>query len=153
MKRFLLALSLAVVVLGVLLYFTPQPVQNFIADFPPTSQVFVYCRQTSLTATNMGNGFLVQCQVANLRETLESCSQIDGISVKIDGDGQMFVELQQQLGLSVYSVQQLEDLQIVCGYSRKILGGISLDNTTVNVQMAFDGNTITLGCPLILDSY
>lgn len=153
MKRFLLVLALAVVMLGVMLYFAPKPFENIIAEFPQSCQVFVYCRQTTLDATDMGNGFLVQCTVETLHDTLSQCAGVDGISVKIAGDEQVFAQLQQRIGLRVYSVQQLENLQIVCGHSNKIIEGIWLDGNNVNLQMAFDGNTITLGCPLILDSY
>ena len=153
MKRFLVVLALIAVMLGVLLYFAPQPFENFIADFSQPCEVFVYCRQTTLSATDMGNGFLVECRADNLNETLSNCVQVDGISVKIAGDEQTFTALQQQLKLKVYSVQQLDNLQILCGHSNKIAGGIYLDGQVVNIQMAFDGETITLGCPLILDSY
>ena len=153
MKRFLVVLALTVVTLGVMLYFAPKPFQNFIAEFPPSCSVFVYCRETSLPATDMGNGFLVECRADAFAQTLSGCKQIDGISVKFAGDEQTFVALQSKLGVSVYSVQNLDKLRVLCGHSNKISGGILLDGKVVNVQMAFDGNVITLGCPLILDSY
>lgn len=153
MKRFLVVLALTVVLLGVMLYFAPKPFENLIGNFAPNSSVFVYCRQTSLNAINMGNGFLVECSVETLPRTLQMCSQVDGISVKIAGNEQTFCTLLKRLQMEVCSVQQLGNLQVVCGRSSKISGGIVLDGKSVNLQMAFDGNTITLGSPLILDSY
>lgn len=153
MKRFLVVLALTVVLLGVMLYFAPKPFENLIGNFSPTSLVFVYCRQTSLDATNMGNGFLVECNVETLSQTLQMCTQVDGISIKIAGNEQTFCALIEKLKMKVSSRQQLGNLQVLCGRSNKISGGIVLDGKLVNLQMAFDGNTITLGSPLILDSY
>lgn len=152
MKRFLVVLALIATVLGVMLYFSPKPFENYIVRFHDC-ETFVYCRQTTLDATDMGNGYLVKCTSDALQKTLESCTQIDGISVRIAADEQEFVRLQQQLNLNVFFEQQLGDLQIVCGRSCRFSGGIWLDGKFVNVQMAFDGSTVTLGSPLILDSY
>ena len=153
MKRFLIVIALLVVMLGVMLYFAPKPFQNVVSQLAPEGTVFVYCRETSLAATDMGNGYLVECQVETIAETLDSCACVDGISVRICGDAQTFSKLQQQLGLVVCSVQQLDNLHVVCGRSNKVLGGVLLDGKIVNIQMAFDGETITLGYPLILDSF
>lgn len=153
MKRFFLTLALIAVVLGVMLHFAPQPFGKGIAIFPPNSTVSVYCRETNLEATDMGNGFLVECGVDELAGVLSQCGGVDGISVKFHGTAEDFSLLQQRLFLKVTSRQQFEGLTVLCGKSEKIRGGIFLDGNFVNLQMAFDGETITVGSPLILDSY
>lgn len=153
MKRFLVVLALAAVVLGVMLYFMPQPFTQFAATLPQQCTAFVYCRSTELAATNMGNGYLVKCTVGTLRQSLSQCDSVDGVSVRLTGTKEYFDKLQRILQLNVYDVQQIDNLIVVCGYSPLIRGGVYLNNVKVNVQLAYDGATVTLGSPLILDSY
>lgn len=153
MKRFLVVLTFAAVMLGAMLCLMPQPFANCVEQFSPDAAVYVYCRGTTLNAINMGNGYLVQCSVCAFEQTLQNCVGVDGISVKYVGTKQDVEKLKQWLGLTVQSVQHLDKLQILCAYSPKIREEIFLDGKRVNVQVAFDGEYITVGCPLILDSY
>lgn len=142
-----------VCVLGTLLAFVPKPLAKQANLFPNNANVTICCRQTSLPCTEIGNGKLVQCSLANVHKTLAACQNVDGLSIRFFGTLDDFNALQASLNLQVSSVQQLQNLTIVCGYSNKICGSIMVEGNRVNVQMAFDGQTITVGSPLILDSY
>ena len=85
--------------------------------------------------------------------TLEQCGGVDGISVKCHGNQQLVREILQRLRVKTVHSQNLQGLTVVCGYSSAILGAVFVDGEKVNVQVAFDGKTITVGSPLILDSF
>lgn len=140
-------------VLGVPLVLVPKPLAKQANLFSKDAVATVCCRQTNLPCTEIGNGKLVQCSFSDLNQTLAACKNVDGVSIRFCGTLDEFNALQTNLNLQVSSVQQLQNLTIVCGYSNKICGGIMLDGNRVNVQLAFDGQTITVGSPLILDSY
>ena len=152
MKRFLIIFLLLTVVLGVMAYFAPKSFAVLVPTFPKKSKVYVYCGWSSLESVNMGNGYLVECDAENFYDTLQQCSGIDGISVKFGGTRQDFDNLIRQFGLSD-DVQMLGELSVVCGNSKLVRGGVILDGQLVNVQIAFDGETVTVGYPLILDSF
>lgn len=142
-----------VCVLGTLLAFVPKPLAKQTNLFPKHATVTICCRQTSLPCTEIGNGKLVQCSLEDVHQALAACQNVDGVSISFCGTLNVFNALQTSLNLQTSSVQQLQNLTIVCGYSNKICGGIMVDGNRINVQMAFDGQTITVGSPLILDSY
>lgn len=153
MKRFILVVVLMFVVLGVMLYFAPKPFAKRATQFSPDSVITVFCRQTDLPSVDLGNGKLVVCNSKNLRDTLFLCKGVDGISVRFSGSLQDFYALQRQLQLCSESCVKMGELTVVCGYSPKICGGVALNGQRVNVQIAFDGNTVTVGYPLILNGY
>lgn len=153
MKRIFIALCLCATVTGVMLFFVPQPFCNVAATFPQDATATIFCRQTSCPSTNVGNGFLVECTVQNLPKTLFLCKQVDGISVKFSCEQLSFEEVVQQFRLQNESRLFLGGVIVVCGYSAKVQGGVIVDGQKVNVQIACDGQTVTVGSPLILDSF
>ncbi len=153
MKRICVAMCFFAAVVGVMLCFVPQPFCKAAVRFPKQCQVSIFCRKTSCPATNLGNGFLVECRVENLMQTLELCGGVDGLSVKIGGNEQLLREILQKLRVKTVHSQNLQGLTVVCGYSSAILGAVFVDGKKVNVQVAFDGEIITVGSPLILDSF
>ena len=152
-KRYIAILALCCAVVGVMLVFAPKVFQRHLAVFPQDATVSVYCRNTELPSINMGNGYLVQCAVTDVYATLAQCDGVDGISVRYPATEKDFYAMLNHF--DVMEVSRYEDgaLVAVCGYSSKILGGVMLDGEKVNVQVAFDGETLTVGYPLILDSY
>lgn len=152
-KRYIAVLVLCVAVFGVMLIFAPKPFSRHLSIFPQNAKVSVYCRATDLPCVNMGNGYLVQCTIADVKKTLALCHDVDGISVSFEATQSQFDAMLNHF--NVREVSRFSDgaLVAVCGYSNKILGGVSLNGETVNIQVAFDGETLTVGYPLILDSY
>lgn len=149
--RHLAILTLLCVLLGVMLYFAPKPFADFAEKFSSDAVFTVYCRETTLSAISVGNGYLVEC--GDLNTTLKFCNEVDGISARFCGNSDDFLKAQQLFGLTDFSLTQLCGVTVVSGYSAKVRGGVCLDGKLVNVQIAFDGQTITVGSPLILDSY
>lgn len=152
-NRFIAVLVLLFVVVGVMLVFAPKPFSRHLSTFPKNATVRVYCRQTDFPSVNMGNGYLVQCTVADVKETLANCREVDGISVSFPATRGDFDAM--LIRFNVREVSRFQDgaLIAVCGHSNIILGGVLVGGETVNVQVAFDGETLTVGYPLILDSY
>ncbi len=151
MKRISSALILCVVVIGVMFCFVPQPFSKVIMQFPQSGEVNIYCQKTCCTATNMGNGFLVECSVNNFTQIFSKCENVDGISVRFPCEN--FSKILQKLHLQSMRSHSLDGVWVVCGYTSQIRGGIVIDGQKVNVQVAYDGQTVTIGSPLILDSF
>ena len=151
--RYLTILALCVLVLGVMLLFEPKPFTFHVTNFPPDAKVAIYCRATDLPSIDMGNGRLVECVLADLSQTLSACRGVDGISVRFAATENDFDEILRRFNLQVTSSFCDGHLVAVCGHSAQILGGVNVDGNLVNVQVAFDGATLTIGYPLILDSY
>lgn len=151
--RYLTVLALCVIVLGVMLAYCPQPFVRCISALPKNAKVAVYCQYTTLPSVNMGNGHLVECTLDKLDQTLSCCNGVDGVSVRYTATQDDFEDLCNRFEIRTVSYWQSENLTAVCGYSGKILGGVDLAGNAVNIQVAFDGETLTVGYPLILDSY
>lgn len=151
--RYLTVLALCVIVLGVMLAYCPKPFVRCVSVLPKSAKVAVYCKTTNLPSINMGNGHLVECTLAELDKTLAACDGIDGVSVRYSATQSDFDDLCKRFDIQTVSCWQSGNLIAVCGYSTKILGGVNLAGQAVNIQVAFDGETLTVGYPLILDSY
>ena len=151
--RYLTVMALFAVIVGVMLLFAPKPFTRSLADLPQEAQVAIYCRNTDLPCVNMGNGYLVECNVADFTQTISYCNGIDGISVRFAATEKEFQDIIRRFRLEVTSRYCDGNLIALCGYSYKVLGAINMGGTSVNLQVAFDGQTLTLGSPIILDSY
>ncbi|MCM1289769.1 MAG: YwmB family TATA-box binding protein [Corallococcus sp.] len=151
--RYFTVLALCAIVIGVMLVYTPRPFVQNIRVFPPNAKVAIYCKQTDSPFTEMGNGRLVECTVSDVDRILAGCNGIDGLSVKFAATQSDFDQICRYFGIREVSRWQSGNLVSVCGLSDKICGGIDLCGEKVNVQAAFDGNVVTVGFPLILDSY
>ena len=151
MKEKLFALFLAVVIVVVLLHFMPKPLHKSIELDGATCQV--YCLSTTAPHTDVGFGKIVECSGADLAKVLAQCKQVDGTSFHFVATQRDFEMVQNSLAVIVHTTQTLGELTILCGYSPKVVGGVWLDGHKTNVQIAFDGNTITIGSPLILGDY
>ena len=151
MKDKLFALFLAVVIMLAMLQFLPKPLHKQLDLQNATCQVF--CRTTSASYTDVGFGKIVECNGNNFANILLQCKHVDGTSFSFVASTKEVQKLVQQLGVIVHTTQNLGKLTILCGYSPKIVGGVYLDGNKTNVQIAFDGNKITIGSPLILGDY
>ena len=153
MKRFIGMLILTTVIVGVLTYFMPKGLEVYVEEINADATVSIYCRATNLDGIDMGSGKIVQCSVANLNTVLAHCKDVDGFSVSFNGSEQDVDRIAQLFNMRVTSTLNIDGLQIVCGNSYKLLGGVILDGETVNLQIAFKDGTVTVGSPLILGSY
>lgn len=152
MKK-LFMFTVSAVILGVMAVFVPKNPTAYAKFFPQDSIVTICCKQTELPCVNVGCGNFVQCDVEHLQECLSCCGGIDGISVRFYGDEQTFDNLRRCIRLQSSECIVLDGVTVISGFSDAICGGVCLDDRKVNVQIAFDGTTITVGSPLILDSF
>ena len=153
MKRFFVVLILTLVIAGVLTYCMPQNFDCYVADIAPDGVVSIYCRQSVLSGIDMGNGRIVQGKVSELQTLLKKCQGVDGVSVSFDGNEQDVTRIAELLNLNITHQYSLEGIDVVCGLSFKVNGGVVLDGKTVNVQIAYKDGVVTVGSPLILGSY
>lgn len=154
MKRFLIATVLIAVIVGIMLYFVPKPnYADVLAYVEHEATVNIYCRKTDCDSVDTGLGHQVTCSVDDFKATLASCRNVDGYSVTFCGSVDEVFDILNRLQATAISCQQLNDLYVVCAYSRHLRGGVTLDGKQVNVQIAYRNNTVTVGYPLILGSY
>ena len=153
MKRFFVVLILTLVIAGGLTYFMPMDFDAYLADIATDGVVSIYCRQSELDGINMGNGQIVQGKVCELQTLLKKCQGVDGVSVSFDGCEADVDRIAELLNLNVTHQYSLDGIDVVCGLSFKIRGGVVLDGQTVNVQIALKDGKVTVGSPLILGSY
>ena len=153
MKRFIVTLVLTTVVVGALIYFMPRGLDSYVKDISADATVSIYCRETDLDSIDMGSGKIVQCSVADFTNALARCKEVDGFSVSFVGSEQDVESIGQFFNLKVTSTLNLDGLQIVCGHSAKLIGGVFLDGEKVNLQIAYKDGIVTVGSPLILGSY
>lgn len=154
MKRFIFVFILTVVISGVLAYFMPQSFDSYISKFCEQATVSIYCRQTTADIfVDMGTGYIVECDVHSYGRTLDMCSGVDGVSVSFCGSIDDVAQIVEIFNLLTVSVCEIDGLYVVCGVSNKLTGGVMLDGTKVNLQIAYKDGVVTVGSPLILGSY
>lgn len=151
MQSRLFAIFLAVVLLVAMVHFMPKQLHRQLNLDEATCQVF--CQQTTLAHADVGFGKIVNCNGGEIVQTLSQCKQVDGLTVRLQCGKSQLNSILQQLDVTVHTTQTLGNLTVICGYSPKIVGYIYLDGQRTNVQIAFDGNTVTVGSPLILGDY
>ncbi len=152
MKRFVVVFILVAVIAAVLTYTMPRKFET-VANSLGDGTASIYCRSTSLPSVDMGNGRIVECDASKLGEALTMCSEIDGISVSFCGTANDAERIAVRLVVAEVSRQDIDGLTVICGYSAKISGHVWLDGKQVNIQIAYNKGTVTVGSPLILGSY
>ena len=151
MQSRLFAIFLAVVMLVAMMHFVPKSLHRQLDLDNATCQVF--CQSTTLAHTSVGFGKIVTTCGNELASVLAHCDDVQGVSVSFVATQSDLSAVVKRLNLFVHTTQTLGELTIVCGYSPKVVGAVLLDGHKTNVQIAFDGNTITIGSPLILGDY
>ena len=159
MKRFIVMLTLITIIVGVLTYFMPRDFARYVEDISACGTVSIYCRSTDIKdaqkqqIVDMGCGKMVQCNVSELKNAIAHCKNIDGFSVRFDGNEQDIERIVNLFNVQISSTLYLDGLYIVCGNTTKLAGGVILDGCNVNLQIAYKDGVITVGSPLILGDY
>ena len=153
MKRFIVTLVLTIVIVGALTYFMPKGLEVYIEEISANATVSIYCRASDIDGIDMGSGKIVQCGVADLKGCLAQCKDIDGFSVSFEGSEQDVHRIVRLFDLNITSTLNIDGLEIICGNSTRLTGGVNLDGQTVNLQIAYRDGTVTVGSPLILGDY
>ena len=153
MKRFIVTLILTTVIVGVLTYSMPKGLEVYIEEISANATVSIYCRSSDIDYIDMGSGKIVQCDVAEFNNTLSHCKDVDGFSVSFTGTISDVDRIVRLFNLNVTSTLNIDGLQIVCGNSARLKGGVTLEGERINLQIAYKDGTVTVGSPLILGSY
>ncbi len=151
MQSRLFALFLAMVILIAMAHFMPKELYKQVDLTGATCQVF--CKNTSLEHTDVGFGKIVYCDGAELQNVLQHCKDVDGVSISWQAKTQHVSAFLRKFDVKIHTKQTIDGLTVICGYSQNIRGYIYLDGRKTNVQIAFDGQTVTVGSPLILGDY
>ena len=153
MKRFFVVLILTLVIAGGLTYFMPRDFSSYVLDVTSDGMVSIYCRQSELDGISLGSGLMVQGNVDEMQNLLTKCQGVDGISVSFSGSKQDIDRIVKLLNLTVTDSYTVSGVNVVCGLSSKISGGVVIDGQTVNAQIAYKDGVVTVGSPLILGEY
>lgn len=153
MKRYILSLIFLAVIVTVALCFIPQNFAYAAARRAKDARCFVYCRFTDLPATNVGYGYIVECDASNLSAALSRCRDVDGVSLSFSANEEEFWSLVERCDFEKSKTEYFHSLVTVCGYTRKLSGGVYVGNVFTNLQLAYSDGTVYVGSPLILGSY
>ena len=153
MKRFILTLSLTIVIFGALIYAMPRDFDSYIADISQDGTIYIYCRATELESVDMGNGKIVECNAVDFKTVLSKCHDVDGVSVSFNGTLSDVSRVVHMFNLTVVSTCELDGLYVTCGKSDKVAQCVLIDGNVVNIQIAYKDGVVTVGSPLILGSY
>ena len=119
---------------------------------PDADGYIIYCRYADLPCVDNGICREIRATPDNLRTTLGKCRYVDGLTavlpVQTDID-----QLIKNMQAEVIDKQQLPDMTIYTCHSRMVSGGVTVDNQTVNLQIAVTATAVHVGSPLLLGSY
>lgn len=127
--------------------------KNFSLVCPDKGQAEIYCSSSALPSQNAGNGVIVFCPARQLDQALTRCNGVQGISVTFAGTAEDFAALLKYYRVEASEVMRIDRLTVVSGVSGAIRGGIFVAGKRVNVQVAFDGQSVTVGSPVIFGDY
>lgn len=115
----------------------------------------VFCRQTECdNAISVGYGYVVDVgSKTELQNALDKCSQIDGVSARMNIDESQLSALLSRLRFKPSGSQVCGGSKIICGYSPLLSGGVAIDGNLVNLQISVRGSAVILGSPLIMESF
>lgn len=153
MKRYILSIIFVIVIVLIALCLVPQSFVHAVTRNATTAKCFVYCRSTELPSTSVGYGYIVECEAGELSDVLNHCQNIDGISLSFSASEQEFWQIVKRCNFVKSNIEYFPSLITVCGYTRRLSGGIYVGNTFTNLQLAYNDGTVYIGSPLILGSY
>ncbi len=113
-----------------------------------TDQLPRYCSQVDI-----GSGAVVKCKGAVATEVAKSLDSITGISFTFSGGDKEIDDFLERVDAVVLNCESVGNISSSFAYSRKLKNGIRVDGNLVNIQIARNGNTITIGSPIILGEY
>lgn len=152
MKRYLLAIILCITVFGVMLVYMPKTLDKYIPQ-KTDATCYVYCKQTTEQAVNVGFGYIVKCSPSELTSVISNCTGVDGVSVSFSATKAQFYDIADKCGFTFCKEEQFAELITICGYSPKFCGGVFMDGNKINLQIAYSDGTVHIGSPLILGSF
>lgn len=103
---------------------------------------------------DVGSGEILQCHSSFAKQLRKRLDGVAGISFSFQGDEDDIESFFKDVDAVVLSCENVDDeLTIYMAYSPKFQNKIFVDGCSVNLQIAFSKNTITIGSPIILGEY
>lgn len=105
-----------------------------------------------------GNSLIIKTTFKNAKNIRKNLNNILGESVSFKGDKLKFTLIMEKLNLKYSFTENIDNNKIICCFGYSNLNElknreIQVDEKKVNVQIAFNNNTITIGHPIILGDY
>jgi len=154
-KIFIFALALVVC----LIIITPNYNCAFVSYVRADSDVsfFLLTKANQLprfcSQVDLGCGAVIKCKGAVASETAKLLDSITGISFTFSGGDKEIDDFLKRVDAVVLNYESVGSITSCFAYSRKLKNGIRVDGNLVNIQIARNDNTITIGSPIILGEY
>ena len=107
-----------------------------------------FCNQIDI-----GSGAIVRCKGSVANDVAKSLDSITGVSFTFKGGDKEVDDFLKRVDAVVLNCETVGNISSCFAYSRKLKNGIRVDGELVNIQVARNGNTITIGSPIILGEY
>lgn len=118
---------------------------------PEAEQYYVFCR--GYDGESFDNGVSKAVQVTDdVDEVLFACRYVDGVTAVLPAETDVD-RLLSRLHATVVFSQSLGSITEYCCISPLVKGGVSVDGSRVNVQIAVTDTAVYVGSPLILGAY
>ena len=123
---------------------------NFEGDYSFYTKSFY--QDENCTTLQNGNYYIITCK-ASYADTLKSkLTDIMGESVTTTCRCDDILQFAEAIG-EIYFYGTVEGISVAEGFSPNIAGGVMKQNKKVNFQVAYDGQHLTIGTPVILGSF
>ncbi|MDD2227422.1 MAG: hypothetical protein PHH71_02455 [Clostridia bacterium] len=106
---------------------------------------------SDVSIINNGEEFIVKTMANNAENIKNYLTDCFGYCIKIEGAKQDIEHLLDKI--QVAKTEIVDGIEILYGYMYGFLFSTFIDGKKVNVQIAFNDNTVTIGSPIILGSY
>lgn len=141
-------LLVAVIFVAALLCVMPRDITFLLPD---AEQYYVFCR--GYDGESFDNGVSKAVQVTDdVDEVLFVCRYVDGVTAVLPAETDVD-RLLSRLHATVVFSQSLGSITEYCCISPLVKGGVSVDGSRVNVQIAVTDTAVYVGSPLILGAY
>lgn len=152
--RLWLVFVLVFILMGALLYIMPNDIVTAVDAEQATLYIHCIDYYGDGQVISNGSGKIVVSTMDMRFTTLRQCMSVKGVDVRYQATSADEVDkLIDRLNITVYSADYLKDLVTLYGYSPAVKGGIVVDNRLVNIQIAYNQGTVTVGSPIILGSF
>ena len=148
MTRKIFFFVIAAVIVGALLAVMPRDITTLL---PAAEKYYVFCRSSDKATTDNGISKVVET-TNDLSAVLFGAKYVDGVTAVLPAETDVD-RLLSRLHATVVFSQSLGSITEYCCISPLVKGGVSVDGSRVNVQIAVTDTAVYVGSPLILGAY
>ena len=107
----------------------------------------------SLCYTKNGDAFIVSCEAKKAGEIKQQLGKILGESICFKGDKIAGLNFISKLEYISILTEDINGIFTLYAYSPKIENYVYINNQKVNIELAVNNGTVTIGSPIIVGSY